>query len=89
MEIAGKINIRISEQNLKTTGVNAKSGLCRIKGEPVFIMDKRLILSEKILLIGNTLNQFPLDDIYIVPAVRNFLNSFEKPNPSHTVTTVE
>lgn len=85
-EIAGKINIRISEQNLKATGVNAKSGLCRVKGEPVFIMDKRLMLSEKIMLIGNALNLFPLDNIYIVPAAREFLDSLSNPDMQNPAT---
>ena len=74
MEIAEKLDIRVAEQNLRTTGVNAKSGLCRIRGERVFIMDKRLLVNEKIELLADCLRQMPLEEIYIMPAVRNILD---------------
>ncbi|MBS0014240.1 MAG: hypothetical protein KFF46_09745 [Desulfobacterales bacterium] len=74
MEIAEKLDIRVAEQNLRTTGVNAKSGLCRIRGEWVFIMDKRLLVNEKIELLADCLRQMPLEEIYIMPAVRNILD---------------
>lgn len=73
-EIASQLDIRISEQNLSATRVYAKSGLCRIKGEYVMIMEKRLSLSEKIAVLGDVLKSFPTDHIYIIPAVREFLN---------------
>jgi hypothetical protein len=74
VEVAGKTGIRVAEQNLRATGVNAKSGLCRIRDESVFIMDKRLTANEKIELLTECLRQMPLDEIYIMPAIRNILN---------------
>ena len=41
IDIASKLKIRVSEQNLRVTNVNAKSGLCQVKGEFVFIMEKK------------------------------------------------
>ena len=73
-ETASKLGIRVSEQNLRTTNVNAKSGLCQVKGEFVFIMDKHLLLSEKIAILSECLKSRNLDDIYIVPAVRDHIN---------------
>ena len=73
IETAEKLNIKVSEQNLRVTNVNAKSGLCQVKGEYVFIMDKHLTLSEKIELLSECLQSQPLDSIYIIPAVREFI----------------
>ncbi len=73
VDTASKLDIKVSEQNLRITNVNAKSGLCQVKGEYVFIMDKHLPLSEKIDLLSACLRSKPLDDIYIVPAVREFI----------------
>lgn len=73
VEIAQKAGIRVVEQNLRATGVNARSGLCRIRGEPVFIMDKHLAVNEKIEILAGCLRELPLDEIYIVPAIRNLL----------------
>ncbi len=72
-EAAEKAGIRVIEQNLKATGVNAKSGLCRLKGEPVFIMDKNLTINEKIQTLASGLKQIRLEDIYIMPAVRDII----------------
>ena len=76
-EIASKLGITISEQNLRATGVNAKSGLCRVKGQQVFIMDKHLTVREKIETLSECLRQLPLDDIYLMPAIRKYL--FDQP----------
>ena len=72
-EIASKLGVAISEQNLRVTGVNAKSGLCRLKGQQIFIMDKHLSVREKIDTLSECLRQMPLDDIYLVPAIRKYL----------------
>ncbi|MBS3808707.1 MAG: hypothetical protein KGY38_00945 [Desulfobacterales bacterium] len=73
-EIAEKSEIRVIEQNLRATGVNARSGLCRLRGEQVFIMDKNLSINEKIQTLAACLKQMPLEDIYIMPAVRDIIN---------------
>lgn len=72
-EIAAKLDIVISEQNFKATGVNAKSGLCKVKGQQVFIMDKHLTIREKIEMLSDCLRQMPLDDTYVMPAIRKHL----------------
>lgn len=72
-EIATRFDITVSEQNLRTTGVNARSGLCKIKGEQIFIMDKHLSDREKAQALSDCLREFPLNDIYIIPAIRKFL----------------
>jgi|WetSurMetagenome_2_1015567.scaffolds.fasta_scaffold139439_2 hypothetical protein len=71
--IASKLGITVSEQNLRVTGVNAKSGLCRVKGQQVFIMDKHMTTREKVETLSECLRQLPIDDIYLVPAIRKYL----------------
>ncbi len=78
VEVAGKAGIRVLEQSLRASGVNAQSGLCRIKGESVFIMDKHLGVNEKIDILADCLRQMPLDEIYIMPVIRNFLDRTSK-----------
>ena len=79
VDAAAKSGIRVTEQNLRATGVNAQSGLCRIRGESVFIMDKTLSVNEKIRILADCLRQLPTDEIYIMPAARKILEpGFEK-----------
>ena len=75
VDAASRIGIRVAEQNLRATGVNAKSGLCQVKGEYVYIMDKKLPDSEKAGLLAQCLRNQSLDDIYIIPAVREFIDN--------------
>ena len=73
IDLANKMGIVVSEQNLRVTGVNAKSGLCRVKGDTIFIMDKHLAIHDKIAVLSDCLRAMPLENVYIIPAVRQFL----------------
>jgi len=72
-ELAEKLNIHVSEQNLRQTRVKAKSGLCKVKGQNCFIMDKHKSIHEKIELLAECLSKMPHEEMYIVPAVRELL----------------
>ena len=74
-DAAEKLGIAVSEQNLRATGVNARPGLCKVKGEWVFIMDKHLPVKQKTEILAVCLREMPTDDIYLVPAVRNYLEA--------------
>ncbi len=67
------MDITVAEQNMRVTGVNAKSGLCIVKDQKMFIMDKHLTVREKLEILANCLRTLPLDDIYVMPAVRKYL----------------
>lgn len=75
-ELAEKLNIKVSEQNLRKSGVKAQSGLCKVKGQRHFIMDKHKSIYEKNELLADCLSQMPHEDVYVVPAVRELLYKF-------------
>ena len=72
-ELAAKLDIAVAEQNMRVTGVNAKSGLCIVKEQKLFIMDKHLTVREKNEVLGRCLRNLPIEDIYVMPAVRKYL----------------
>ena len=76
-ELAEKLGITVSEQNLRTAGIKVESGLCRVKGECIFIMDKHKSMNEKTEILAECLSKMDTEDIYVVPAVRKFLNKYE------------
>ena len=75
-DLAEKLDITVSEQNLRTAGIKVISGLCKVKGKNLFIMDKHKSLHKKIELLATQLAQLPHEDIYIVPAVREMLERY-------------
>ena len=74
-DLAEKLNISVSEQSFqKTSGVRAKSGLCKVKGKHLFVMDKRLSIHLKIKELTTCLANMPHEDLYVIPAVRDIID---------------
>ena len=73
-DLAEKLDVAVSERNLRKPGAKVKSGLCKIKGAYCFIMDKHLSLRDKNELLAACLKDFISEDIYVIPAVRDFIN---------------
>ena len=72
-DLAEKLGITVDERNLRKTGVHVNSGLCKVKGKFIFIMDKHESIREKSKILAAYLNSMPHEDVYVVPAVRTFL----------------
>ena len=72
-DLAEKLEITVSEQNLRTAGLKVKSGLCKVKGKNLFIMDKHKSIHKKIDILASLLAKFPHEDLYIMPAIREIL----------------
>ena len=77
-DLAEKLEITVSEQNLTIAGINVKSGLCKVKGRNMFIMDKHKSIHKKIKLLASHLAEVPHENVFIVPAIRELL---EKERP--------
>lgn len=74
-ELAEKLGIPVTERSFQHAGMTIRSGLCKVRGKYVFIMDKHIPLHKKNQELAACLSQLPLEDIYLVPAVREFLNN--------------
>jgi len=74
IDLADRLQITVSEQNLRISGIKVKSGFCKVKGQNLFVMDKHKSIHEKIRILAAQLADIPHEDIYIVPAVRDLLD---------------
>ena len=72
-DLAEKLEITVSEQNFRNTGIKVKSGLCKVKGKNMFIMDKHKSIHKKIDTLASQLTEFPHEDLYVMPAIREIL----------------
>jgi len=75
-DLAEKMDVTVSEQNLRTAGIKVKSGLCTVKGTDMFIMNKHKSVKHKIKMLAAQLANMPHEDIFIVPAVREVLDAY-------------
>ena len=76
IDLADRMQITVSEQNLRATGIRVKSGLCTVKGQNLFVMDKHKSIHKKISILATQLAALPHEDLYIVPAIRVLLDKY-------------
>ncbi len=73
-DLAEKLGIAVSEQNLRKSGISVKSGLCKVKGKQIFVMDKHKSIYKKNVILTSFLKELPHENIYVVPAVRDLIS---------------
>ncbi len=81
VDLAEKLDIDVSEQNFKISGFPVTGGICKVKGKNRIILDKHKSKNDKIDILIESLKGFSLDDIYVVPAIRDLLNRSKKEAP--------
>ncbi len=75
-DLAEKLAATVSEQNLRTSGIKVKSGLCKVRGKDLFVMDKHKSVHKKINVLAAQLARMPHEDVYVIPAVRELINKY-------------
>ena len=75
-EIFEKLDIGITEQNLRISRIKVKSGFCKVKDKDLFVLDKSLSVHKKNRIMASFLSKKPHEDIYIVPGVREYIEKF-------------
>jgi hypothetical protein len=76
--LAEKLEISVSEQNLDTAaGIKVQSGYCSVKGKKMFIMNRKHNIHKKVKLLGRCLAEIPHEHIFMVPAVREYLEKVQ------------
>jgi hypothetical protein len=71
--IAEKLSISVRYDDLMGADFKVKGGLCKLKGENVIIMDKKMPPRERIDLLVRALSQFDLSPIFIKPYIRHLI----------------
>ena len=75
-DLAEKLDVRVSEQNFRTSGIPVKSGFCLIKGKMHCIIDKNITLHKKTAILAQSLFELPHDNLFVVPAVRDLIQKY-------------
>lgn len=70
-EVAQKKSIKVTYEALG--GELGAGGLCRVKGEWRVIIDKRTTAGERVAMVAEALAQFPLDEVYMAPEIRDLV----------------
>ena len=85
IEIAEKLGVDVSEQNFRNTRIKVKSGLCKVKGKKLFIIDKNRSIHKKNEILASFLSKMPHEDVYVIPAVRELIKKYSQSIEDNTV----
>ena len=69
--LAEKLNLKI----IKDRG-NFVGGICMIKDEKVIVVNKMRPLEQRLKVLASSFLSYDLDDIYMVPALRAYIEQF-------------
>lgn len=75
LRLAGHLGIEVRREHLGDAEAPAESGLVRLKGKNILLLDTRLAPREAVEAVARVLARFPLDDVYVKPAVRLLLGA--------------
>ena len=68
--LAEQLQIPVAYAALATEELPGRGGMCVIHGERRIIIERSLATREKAHLLATGLSQFDLDDVFLLPAVR-------------------
>ena len=77
-ELAERLGVSVMEHNFRKTGIKVKSGLCKVKGKKIFIMNKHKSIHDKNEILLFCISKMPHEDIYIVPYLREMLKRYDE-----------
>ncbi len=69
--LAQKLSIQVRYERC-----NSRGGICRVKEDRMIIIRKTLTVPEKAEILGRALSGLSLEETYLVPEVRQFLEGF-------------
>ena len=69
--LAHRLEIQVSHVDLE----GRPGGFCVIRGERRFIIDRGLDVKSQVEIFAKELSRLPLDDVYLVPRVRDKIES--------------
>ena len=75
-ELACRLGIKVRYENIRKEAGFYPGGLCRLKGEPVLIVNKQSTLKERTAILARALKRFDLNRVYVRPGLREFLDRF-------------
>jgi len=75
-ELAENIGIKIRYDKILKEGSFFFGGLCKIKGEDMIIINSRVSTEDKIDILAGALTSLDLSQVFIKPALREFLSQY-------------
>ncbi len=76
-DLASGLEMEVRYESMDSEAAFSSGGLCRIRGKPVIIVNRKAALPEKIQILARALNRMDLGPVHMKPALREFLEKME------------
>ena len=83
--LAEKLGIQVIYEKLS----QSRSGLCRLYDQHMLFVERNLDEDEKVQVFVSALSRFPLEDIAMLPGIRNLVIEYHSRNDTHTESNEE
>lgn len=80
-ELAKNLGITVRYEKILRESAFFPGGFCRVKGKDYIIINSKAALYDKIEIMGRALLPFDLSQIYVLPAIRELIDSFGASQP--------
>jgi len=77
--IARQLEIEIRYENLSDDEISVHSGGCKVLGHHFILIDSRCSPFERAQILARELAKYELEDLYILPRVREFISLQSSP----------
>ena len=77
-ELARNLNIIVRYEKILKESAFFPGGFCRVKGKDMIIINSKASLDDKIEIMARALLPFDLSQIYVLPAIRELIDSFNR-----------
>ncbi|MBN2419583.1 MAG: hypothetical protein JXL81_09385 [Deltaproteobacteria bacterium] len=77
-ELAGNLDISVRYEKIQKESAFFPGGYCKVKGKDLIIINSKASLDDKVEIISRALLLFDLSQIYVLPAVRELIDSYSK-----------
>ncbi len=78
--LAEKLGIQVIYERLS----QSRSGLCRLYDQHMLFVERNLDEDEQIQVFVSALSRFPLEDVAMLPGIRNLVMEYRLRNDTHT-----
>lgn len=72
-DVAERIGVNIRYEKITGGPIRTTSGFCRLRGENVVLIDRRMSTVDKLYALAHELRRFDLEKVFMTPAARRFL----------------
>ena len=77
-ELACSLGIEIRNEPIRKESSFSPGGLCRFKGDYLLIFNTKATKDDRIEALAQALTRFDLDQVYLRPGLREFLDKYRE-----------